>query len=57
MFTAPAIRTSSSSAEQEEESWIGFANGESANATHALFPRHLAYILVLNWSQGCHVYI
>lgn len=41
----------------EEESWIGFANGESANATHALFPRHLAYILVLNWSQGCHVYI
>lgn len=57
MLTAPAIRTSSSSAEQEEESWIGFANGESANATHALFPRCLAYILVLNWSQGCNVYI
>lgn len=57
MFTAPAIRTSSSSAEQEEESCIGFANGESANATHALFPRHLTYILVLNWSQGSYVYI
>lgn len=56
MFTVPAIRTSSSSAEQEE-SWVGFANGEPANAIHALFPRHLTYILILNWSQGCHVYI
>lgn len=56
-ITAPcsnvtAIRTSSSSAEQKKERAGLDLQMVNQQMLHVLLPRHLAYILVHNYSQG-----